>query len=304
MQLPGPPYGPIQIITAFQMCADAINALGSGTIISSGGGGSTAWGAITGSIGSQSDLQSALAGKAASSHTHLMTEVTSLTAALGLKAPSSHTHLIAEITSLSTALAILPASGHTHAISNVTSLATALAILPASGHTHAIADVAGLQGALDGKVNVSSAVISTVAVLSGNLSDSSGAMVDATGLSFALVNGHQYHFQFLLRYSSATSDNGFGLGFTGPSGMIEAEVEINGAGVAGFSHVYRGSIGAYNTVIITGNVAAVGSIYLARVEGLVTANTPGNLQLRYRSELGSSGVVVYSGSIAYLNQLT
>lgn len=36
----------------------------------SGGGGAASWGGITGTLGDQSDLQTALAGKAASSHTH------------------------------------------------------------------------------------------------------------------------------------------------------------------------------------------------------------------------------------------
>jgi hypothetical protein len=47
-----------------------------------GGGGPAAWGSITGTLSSQADLQTALNGKANSSHTHAQSEITGLTTAL------------------------------------------------------------------------------------------------------------------------------------------------------------------------------------------------------------------------------
>ncbi len=46
--------------------------------VSGGGGGSTAWGDITGTLSSQTDLQAALDAKAASSHTHTASQITDL----------------------------------------------------------------------------------------------------------------------------------------------------------------------------------------------------------------------------------
>lgn len=58
----------------------AVNTGGGG-----GGSGEAAWGDITGTLSSQTDLQSALNGKAASSHTHAIENVTGLQAALDAK---------------------------------------------------------------------------------------------------------------------------------------------------------------------------------------------------------------------------
>lgn len=61
----------------------AINtALGAG----GGGGGPAAWGSITGTLSSQTDLQTALNGKAASTHGHAISDVTGLQTALDGKA--------------------------------------------------------------------------------------------------------------------------------------------------------------------------------------------------------------------------
>jgi len=71
--------------------------------------------------------------------------------ALDGKAASSHTHAIADVTNLQTTLDGKAASSHTHPISAVTNLQSALDGKAASSHSHAIADVTGLQTALDGK---------------------------------------------------------------------------------------------------------------------------------------------------------
>lgn len=64
------------------------------TFLTSVGGasGSPSWGSITGSLSSQSDLVSALAGKASTSHTHAQSDITNLVTDLAGKAVSGHTH--------------------------------------------------------------------------------------------------------------------------------------------------------------------------------------------------------------------
>ncbi len=128
--------------------------LGSGNVVISA---DAAWGSITGTLSSQTDLNSALSGKAATSHTHAISDTTGLQTALDGKAASSHSHVISDVTGLQTALDGKQASGsyaaasHTHSISDVTSLQTTLDGKAASTHSHAISDVTGLQTALDGK---------------------------------------------------------------------------------------------------------------------------------------------------------
>lgn len=77
---------------------------------SSGGGGSAAWGDITGTLSAQIDLNSVLSGKAPTSHSHDIDDVTGLQTALdgkqasGSYASSSHAHIISDITGLDAAL--------------------------------------------------------------------------------------------------------------------------------------------------------------------------------------------------------
>jgi hypothetical protein len=110
-------------------------------------------------------LQTALDGKAATSHTHVkanitdfahthaISEVTNLQTSLDGKAATSHTHTIANVTNLQTSLDGKAATVHTHAISDTTGLQTALDGKAATTHVHTIADVTGLQTALDSEVN-------------------------------------------------------------------------------------------------------------------------------------------------------
>jgi hypothetical protein len=59
--------------------------------ISQGAGGGT-WGTITGDIADQTDLQDALDNKAASVHSHSLSDVTGLVSELSLKSDVTHIH--------------------------------------------------------------------------------------------------------------------------------------------------------------------------------------------------------------------
>lgn len=65
-------------------------------------------------------------GAAAATHTHAITDVTSLRGELDGKAPATHTHSISQINSLSTALDNKAPLAHTHAIADVLNLQVAL----------------------------------------------------------------------------------------------------------------------------------------------------------------------------------
>lgn len=137
-------------------------------------------------------LNTALATKASTTHTHVATDITDSTAAgrnlltavddaaqrmaLGLGtaalsnsgdfATASHTHTITNVTGLQTALdgkqplGSYAAAVHTHAMSDVTGLSTALAGKADTAHTHAMSDVTGLATALAAKFDAAGGVIS------------------------------------------------------------------------------------------------------------------------------------------------
>lgn len=76
---------------------------------------------VTGLEDELSSMQSAIANKANSSHTHSISNITNLQSTLNGKANTEHTHEIADVTNLQTTLNGKAASSHNHSASNITS---------------------------------------------------------------------------------------------------------------------------------------------------------------------------------------
>lgn len=76
---------------------------------------------VTGLEDELSSMQSAIANKANSSHTHSISNITNLQSTLNGKASASHKHEIADVTNLQTTLNGKAASSHNHSASNITS---------------------------------------------------------------------------------------------------------------------------------------------------------------------------------------
>lgn len=138
------------------------------------GDGTTAWTSLSYAVASSSgsstidwtDVLNKPSTFPPSTHTHPISDVTSLQTALDGKAAVVHTHVISDTTGLQTALDGKAATVHTHAISNVTGLQTALDGKAATVHTHAISDVTGLQTALDGKIDEVNGAVTTASTSS------------------------------------------------------------------------------------------------------------------------------------------
>ncbi len=124
--------------------------------------GAPEWGDIIGTIGDQTDLASALSGKAAASHTHAQSDITGLVSDLAGKASSTHTHAQSDITGLVSDLAakaplasptftgtpaVPTASGGT----NTTQAASTAFVM--SAVSAAVAGLLELQGNLDCSAN-------------------------------------------------------------------------------------------------------------------------------------------------------
>lgn len=81
-------------------------------------------------------LQTTVAGKANSSHTHTVESITNLQDALDAKANSSHTHTIANVTNLQSSLDAKAPKSHSHAISDITNLQSTLDRKSNASHAH------------------------------------------------------------------------------------------------------------------------------------------------------------------------
>lgn len=121
-----------------------------------GSGGSVAWGAVTGVLASQTDLATALAGKAATVHTHAPADVTGIAVITtdarlsDARTPTAHVHPQADVTGLVAALAGKAASVHTHAPGDITGIAVITTDSRLSdaraptAHSHAPGDITGI----------------------------------------------------------------------------------------------------------------------------------------------------------------
>lgn len=116
-----------------------------------GGGGGANWGEIGGTLSNQTDLATALNGKASSSHSHSISDVTNLQSSLDGKASSTHSHTISDVTDLQSTLNGKASSSHSHSISDVTNLQSSLDGKASSTHSHTISEITNLQSTLNGK---------------------------------------------------------------------------------------------------------------------------------------------------------
>ena len=108
----------------------------------------------------KSQVDSALAGKANTSHTHAVSDVTGLQTALDGKAAASHTHTASQISDSTLAgralLTGADAAAQRTALGLGSAATQASSAFAAATHGHTVADVTGLQTALDGKAPLAS----------------------------------------------------------------------------------------------------------------------------------------------------
>lgn len=133
-----------------------------------------------------------------------------------------------------------------------------------------------------------------LSLLLGDVSDSTAAFVDATGLSLALEANAVYLVDGLLTFQAAATTTGLALGFTLPAGAsISGLYRHNTTAVA--------SEGSYNIAggAVKGNTSGV--LVLTEnvpIEGrwlIKTAGTAGVAQLQFRSEVAASAVTLKAG---------
>jgi hypothetical protein len=130
--------------------------------------------------------------------------------------------------------------------------------------------------------------------------NSATALADATGLSFAVVAGQVYRFQFWVIFQSAALTTGIQLSVNAPASSALAynvAIPISAtAQVLGFRR-------AVNVASVGTGVDAITANLLATVEGIIAPTASGTLQLRYSSEIAASAVTIKAQSCGELTTL-
>jgi hypothetical protein len=147
----------------------------------------------------------------------------------------------------------------------------------------------------------SSPAVSTMnlVVLASDLTNSNGTantMQDVTGLSFAVVSGETYWFEFYIKYTAAATTTGSrwaingptfsSLYYTGQWSLTATSVTINGGNLAYDQPTASNATSAQTT---GGNVAWL--------TGFVTPTANGTVVARFASEVASSAIVAKAGSV-------
>lgn len=139
--------------------------------------------------------------------------------------------------------------------------------------------------------------------LSGDVSNSANpaAWADVTGLSFSLISGATYIFEFeALTVGSATS-NWARYGVNGPTNSL-LSVNIQRANVSGGTGFQASSTTAYDTgtdITSTNNSGALP----VRISGVITTTGAGTLILRQRNTTNSAAVTTKAGSWGRLTRI-
>lgn len=256
--------------------------------IATGGAGSPVWGGITGTLSSQTDLQTALDGKqAAGSYA---------TAAQGTKADSA-----------------LQPAGDGSALTGLTKTQVGLgnvdntsdASKPISSATQAALD--GKQATLVSATNIKT-INGTSVLGSGDLVVSGGgggpsyvvttqdtingttAYADIVGLSFAVSANTRYRVSCLIPYDAASTTNGIGISWTGPASPVLTRGRMGAAlsaSTLGGTTIVGNDTGSF----ITGSAATTNN--LAVFEGIWSngANA-GTVQMRVRAESAATNAMI------------
>lgn len=263
--------------------------------------GTPAWGDITGTLANQTDLDSALSGKAASSHTHDY-------------AASSHTHdYSASGHNHDASYSALghshdyAASGHNHAgvyepaNANIqTHVGSAHA--PSNAQKNSDITKAEIEAKLTGELTSHSHSGGsdpwTYVVLGSDFTISTTANNVVTGLAFAPSANAQYHIEGYYLLRTATATTGARPGIAWPGGYADGASYTQAPNSATALAMQNG-----NPVTGTANAASTGlpvinRSYAGQMQAILImgASPTGNFQVTLASETGAVNVTMKAGS--------
>lgn len=119
-------------------------------------------------------------------------------------------------------------------------------------------------------------------------------MQDVTGLSFPVVAGETYHFEFFIDYTAAATTTGSRWSINGPSASRLAYQSTYALTAASLTF---GNLSAYDQPAASNASSANTTGNLAWITGLITPSVDGNVIARFASEIANSAIVAKAGSL-------
>jgi hypothetical protein len=137
--------------------------------------------------------------------------------------------------------------------------------------------------------------------LASDVTDNAGActFTNATGLSFAVASGSNYHYRATIIYTSAATTTGIGLAVNVPNSPTLLASTMIAATTTGQTATSLNSAMSVTDAVgycATGAGTAGSAGNLATYDGVVRPSTAGTVQLMFATEIDTSAVVVKAGS--------
>lgn len=143
-----------------------------------------------------------------------------------------------------------------------------------------------------------------IVVLSGDVTNNNAianTMQDVTGLSFPVVGGKTYWFEFFIFFTAAATSTG-------------SRWSINGPAFTGLNYESRYSLTtttetrnallqAYDLPAASNATSAATGNNWAKIEGMITPSADGTVIARFASEVSSSAIVAKAGSFVKYHQV-
>lgn len=133
----------------------------------------------------------------------------------------------------------------------------------------------------------------SVVVLGADVTNSSTAIADVTGLSFAVLANTRYWFRFFITFTTAVSSTGSRWAVNGPSSPTSISYTVKWATSASAENYRVTDVYDLNQV----SISSASGINACVIEGiLINGVTGGTLIARFASEISASAVVAKAGS--------
>jgi hypothetical protein len=142
--------------------------------------------------------------------------------------------------------------------------------------------------------------LATVRLTQDRSTTSNSVYSDATGLSFALIAGQFYIFEFNIIFQTVAATTGINLSVNGPAASFIV-FDINTP--TSLTAMTVSNRRAYDTGAATTGVDLANQNLLATIWGIVAPIANGTLTVRFRSEVSNSGVTIKAGSAGKLMTL-
>jgi hypothetical protein len=124
---------------------------------------------------------------------------------------------------------------------------------------------------------------------------------DITGLSFPVLAGFKYAFEFLIDWTSAATTTGARFSITGPA---FSRLTYRSAYAASATGDTINNLTAYDLPAAANSAPAAVAGNLAKIEGFIQPSADGNVIARFASEIASSAIVAKAGSRVRWTQVT